>query len=220
MSPWARQRSVVQLEFLRGACGSSTVLLFHFFLVIFSGFDFHLFSFRSEKYSIQRVSPMYGSLLSSFKASDFKYLYNSVVCSFFSDLHAAFCLCYYWAICKDIYICVNGQVCVFIYVCIHIYFSALHTRGDPPKQDLFIKNCVFILTCLNFSHISSIPHSMQYTYWDIFSTPKTVLNLWISMPSSASTVFFHFFYISKTFPFEDFFIQGNKKKLLQASSGE
>ena len=44
-------------------------------------------------------------------------------------------------------------------------------RGNPLKkaQNLFIKNCVFILTCSNFSHLQSTLHLMQYTYWDIFS---------------------------------------------------
>ena len=44
--------------------------------------------------------------------------------------------------------------------------------GPPKKQNLFIKNCVFILTCLNFSNLQSTLHWMQYTYWDIFSTAQ------------------------------------------------
>ena len=41
-----------------------------------------------------------------------------------------------------------------------------------PKntQNLFIKNCVFILTCLIFSHVQTTLHLMQYTYQDVFST--------------------------------------------------
>ena len=36
-------------------------------------------------------------------------------------------------------------------------------------QNLFIKNCVFILTRLNFSYLKSTLHLMQYTYEDVFS---------------------------------------------------
>ena len=39
--------------------------------------------------------------------------------------------------------------------------------GTPPKEFIY-KNCVFILTCLNFSHLQGTLHSMQYTYQDIF----------------------------------------------------
>ena len=41
------------------------------------------------------------------------------------------------------------------------------------------------------------------------------------MPFRASgIVLFHLFHMGKTFPFEDFLIQGNKKKLLGKKSGE
>ena len=52
-------------------------------------------------------------------------------------------------------------------------------EGGPkkPPWDLFIKNCVFILTCLNFSHLQSALHLMQYTYQDAFPLLKTVLEL-------------------------------------------
>ena len=39
------------------------------------------------------------------------------------------------------------------------------------------KKCVFILTCLNFSHLQSILHLMQYTFWDFFPLLKTVFEL-------------------------------------------
>ena len=46
-------------------------------------------------------------------------------------------------------------------------------KGRPRKKwNLFIKNCVFILVCLNFSHLQSILHLMQYPYWDSFSTAQ------------------------------------------------
>ena len=46
-------------------------------------------------------------------------------------------------------------------------------KGDHPKNwYLFIKNCVFILTCLNFNNLQSTLHLMQYTNWDIFSSAQ------------------------------------------------
>ena len=41
--------------------------------------------------------------------------------------------------------------------------------GTQKHQNVFIKNCVFILKCLNFSHLQSTLHLIQYTYWDVFS---------------------------------------------------
>ena len=38
--------------------------------------------------------------------------------------------------------------------------------------NVMIKNCVFILTCLSFSHLQSTPHVIQYTYQDVFSTAQ------------------------------------------------
>ena len=36
--------------------------------------------------------------------------------------------------------------------------------GTPPNWQVFIKDCIFILICLNFSHLQSTLHLMQYTY--------------------------------------------------------
>ena len=49
-------------------------------------------------------------------------------------------------------------------------------RGTPQKN-LFIKNIVFIPTCLNFSHLQSTLHLMRYTYQDLFPLLKTVFEL-------------------------------------------
>ena len=80
-------------------------------------------------------------------------------------------------------------------------------RGTQNPQNLFTKNCVFILTCLNFSHLQSTLHLMQSTYWNIFPLLKIVLNSLIFMPLSWHffVCLFHLFHIGKTFPFEDFF---------------
>ena len=51
---------------------------------------------------------------------------------------------------------------------IYIYIGGTH------KTEFIYKNCVFIHTCLNFSHLHSTLHLIQYTYQDIFSLLKTV----------------------------------------------
>ena len=57
-----------------------------------------------------------------------------------------------------------------------VYLEPFHVdhqiiiQGGPPQNPEFIKNCEFILTCLNFSNLQSTLHLMQYTYWDFFPT--------------------------------------------------
>ena len=80
-------------------------------------------------------------------------------------------------------------------------------RGLPKKiQNLFSKNCLFIVTCLNVSHLPSTLHLMQYTYQDIFPLLKIVFKL---VGFDAFYSFYHFlfhpFHVSKMFPSEDFF---------------
>ena len=73
---------------------------------------------------------------------------------------------------------------------------------------------MFILTCLNFSHLQSILHLMQYTYGDFFHCSKQFLNSSVLMPLSASVVFgFISSTSAKCFPLRTFFNQGNKKKV-------
>ena len=67
--------------------------------------------------------------------------------------------------------CVHVQT--FIYLLVYLFVQG----ADPPKQNVFIKNCVFILTCLNFSHLQSTLYLMQYTYRDVFSTLRTVFEI-------------------------------------------
>ena len=88
-------------------------------------------------------------------------------------------------------------------------------RRDQNKTwSLLIKNCVFILTCLNFNHLQSTLHLMKYSYRDFFALLKTVLNLSILMPFSASAVFCFTYSTSvKYFPLRTFLIQKNKKGL-------
>ena len=49
--------------------------------------------------------------------------------------------------------------------------------GISQTQELIYNNCVFILTCLNFSHLQSTLHLMQHTYWDILSTVQNSFEL-------------------------------------------
>ena len=52
--------------------------------------------------------------------------------------------------------------------CSHFYIKKLYIY-DPPKWNLFVTMCVFIFTCLNFSHLQSALHLMRYTYRDFFT---------------------------------------------------
>ena len=57
-------------------------------------------------------------------------------------------------------------------------YEKKYTRGTQKTQNLFIKNCVVILTCLNSSHLQSTLPMMQYTYRDFFfPLLKTIFEL-------------------------------------------
>ena len=93
------------------------------------------------------------------------------------------------------------------------HWPTTYQRRTSPKWNLFIKNCVFILTCLNFSHFQSTLHLMQYTFRGVFSHCLTqFLNSLILMPFSVSAVFC-FTSSTWTFPFEGFFHPGIQKKV-------
>ena len=85
-------------------------------------------------------------------------------------------------------------------------------EGGPKNTPEFIyKNCVFIFTCLNFSHLQRFFHCSEQ-----------FLNSSILTPFSASAFFFllYLFHISKMFPFEDFFFNlGKQKKSLGGEIG-
>ena len=62
--------------------------------------------------------------------------------------------------------------------------------GGTQKMEFICKNCVFSLTCLNFSHLQHTLHLMQYTYWDVFSHgSKQFLNALTLMLLSAPAFF-------------------------------
>ena len=46
-----------------------------------------------------------------------------------------------------------------------------------PKMEYIYKNCVFIATYLNFTHLQSSLHLVQYIYQDFFPLLKTVFEL-------------------------------------------
>ena len=87
-------------------------------------------------------------------------------------------------------------------------------EGIPKHWNLFIKNCVFILTCLNFSHLQSTLHLMQYTYRDIFPTARN--SYWTHRFWCCSVLLQFFCFTSSTWakclPLRTFFIRGNNKK--------
>ena len=58
----------------------------------------------------------------------------------------------------------------------HRYFVVYYTRDSPPNWNLFIKNCIFILTCLNFKspskycpfnaiYLSTLFSTAQKSFW-------------------------------------------------------
>ena len=78
--------------------------------------------------------------------------------------------------------------------------------GNPKTWKLFIKYCVFVLTCFKLqspskhSPFDAVPLGRHF-----FHCLKQFLNLSILMPFSASAAFFyHLCHIGKTFPFEEF----------------
>ena len=98
-------------------------------------------------------------------------------------------------------------------------------RGCPNKSGI-IKNCVFIPTCLHFSHIRSTLHLTQNTYQGVFPFAlfKTVFELvknlnrfWFSCLLVPPAMFCVTSPTSaKHFPLRAFFHWGNQaKKLLQ-----
>ena len=120
----------------------------------------------------------------------------------------------------------------FIYICgqhflaLHLSYckatSRVHRRivacvwGGRQKipWNMFIKNCVFILTCLNFGHLQSTLHLMQYAYRDVyFLCSEQFLNSSILTAFSASVIFcFTPSTLPKGLPLRTFFIQRNKQK--------
>ena len=86
-------------------------------------------------------------------------------------------------------------------------------------MDLFF-NCMFIHTCLNFSHLQSTLHLMQYTYRDFCPPAKN--NFWthqiwclLVLPPFSVSPLAH----QQIFAFEDFFTQENKHQQPKNCSG-
>ena len=98
----------------------------------------------------------------------------------------------------------------------------IYEGGPPQTWNYLLKNCVFILTCLNFSHLQSILLLMQYSYWDFFSTAQNsfwthwfwcllVLLLFFSPTSST---------LAKCFTLRTFSSRETKKNLIGGRSGD
>lgn len=74
-------------------------------------------------------------------------------------------------------------------------------KGTPQTRNLFIKNCVLILTRLNFSHLQSPLHLMRLSSSTLMPLSASAV---VCPTSSTST---------KRSPSRAFFIRGNKKKV-------
>ena len=95
-------------------------------------------------------------------------------------------------------------------------------RGNPQNLEFIYKHCIFILTCLNFSHLQSTLHLMQYTYQDIFSPDQNSFELdYFDAFYYFWRFLFHLFHIGKTFPLEDIFRleKQTNKKIAQGKIG-
>ena len=94
-------------------------------------------------------------------------------------------------------------------------FILLHLMRNW-KIPHFIKNCAFVLRCLNFSRLQSTLHLMQYTYQDFLPLLKTVFEL-ISFDEFLLLVLLLFF--ASPLPHQqnvslcDFFHPGKQQKL-------
>ena len=99
---------------------------------------------------------------------------------------------------------------LWIFCCLYCNLEVV-----PSKfwEKMIFKDCVFILTCLNFSHLQSTLHLMKYTYQDVFSTPQnSVWTHWFWCLLVLLLFFVSSFLISKTFCFEDIFHPGKQTK--------
>ena len=99
-------------------------------------------------------------------------------------------------------------------VCFNNFLNLFNTivyEGRPPKTDL--QKIVFILTCLNFSHLQSTCHLMQCIYQDFFPTTQNsfwTLGFWcllVLLPFFVSSL-----HVGKMFLFEGFFNLGKQQK--------
>ena len=61
-------------------------------------------------------------------------------------------------------------------------------EGTPKPHNLFIKHCVFICMCLNFSHLQSTLHLVNTPIKTFFHCSKQFFNSFTLMPFSASAV--------------------------------
>ena len=103
--------------------------------------------------------------------------------------------------------------CVSVYVCICIF---TYTKwGHKKRQNLFIKNCVFVLTCLNFRYLQSNLHLTQYTYGDFFLPLKTVFELVDYDALVLLNFLFHLFRHQQTVPLQRLLPPGKQKKVSQ-----
>ena len=93
------------------------------------------------------------------------------------------------------------------------YTEARYERGPQKNLEFIYKGCVFILTCVNFSHLQSTLHFVHYTSQDFLSTAQNSFwTCWFWCLFVFLLFLFHLLHIGKKcFPLRTFFHQGNKK---------
>ena len=93
----------------------------------------------------------------------------------------------------------------------------VYKRRPPPNWNLFIKNCAFILTCINFQSPSKYsPFDAIYLLRYFFHclTQFWSHQFWCLLLLLPFFLLFHLFHIGKIFTLRNFFICGNNQKML------
>ena len=91
----------------------------------------------------------------------------------------------------------------------------MYEKGPPKHATYLLKSCVFILICLNFSHLQSTLHLIQHTYQDVFCTAQN--SFWTCRFGCLIMLLSLFCFTSSTlakcFPLRTVFIPRNKKTI-------
>ena len=153
-------------------------------------------------------------------------LYTYTYICYMHMIHAQYfhdmCRCVYKYLCKIIYThCITSIWTYEIYqnvfsktiisfiMYIHAMYRYIHMK-DPKTWTLFIKKCVFILTCLNSVTFKVLSFDAMRLLRFFSTAQNSFWTLWFWC-LLVLLLLFHLFHVSKPFPFEDFFHAGNKK---------
>ena len=82
-----------------------------------------------------------------------------------------------WGVKFCIYICIHTYYIHIHIMCLYMYVHVCTWERTPQNPEYIYKNLctymfTYILTWLNFSHLQSSLHLMQYTYGNVLSTAQ------------------------------------------------